>query len=150
MPPWDQILASWRHARIRAEKMDHEPVRLNRASWSAPVMDLDEQVRRFRFLVRDRDAKFTAAFDAMFAAAGVETVKIPPRVPQARAMEQYVGRSRPRPCGARKPGGGYAAWAYSLIKPPRIGRRSTLAAAILSAGSPGGFGGCWPSVRCGR
>jgi putative transposase len=42
------------------------------------LMDLDRQVDRFRLLIRDRDTKFTAAFDAVFAAAGVETVKIPP------------------------------------------------------------------------
>ena len=39
------------------------------------LMNLDEHAHRFRFLVRDRDAKFTAGFDAVFAAAGVETVK---------------------------------------------------------------------------
>jgi hypothetical protein len=40
------------------------------------LMDLDEHAHRLRFVIRDRDAKFTAAFDAVFAAAGIQTVKI--------------------------------------------------------------------------
>jgi putative transposase len=38
-------------------------------------MDLDEHADRFRFLVRD--AKFTTAFDTVFAAAGIHVLKTP-------------------------------------------------------------------------
>jgi putative transposase len=55
------------------------------------LMDLDEQAHRFRYLIRDRDAKFTAAFDAVFTTSGIDVVKIPPRTPRANAYaERWV------------------------------------------------------------
>ena len=40
------------------------------------LMDLDDRAATFRFLVRDRAGQFTTTFDAVFAGAGINTVKI--------------------------------------------------------------------------
>jgi len=57
--------------------------------------DLEDAGRRLRFLIRDRDTKFTTSFDEVFASIGAETVLTPVRAPNANAFaERWVRTAR--------------------------------------------------------
>jgi transposase InsO family protein len=59
------------------------------------LMDLGERAGKFSFLIRDRDSKFTAAFDDVFTGNGARIINAPVRSPRANSFaERYVGTLR--------------------------------------------------------
>ena len=59
-------------------------------SWS-----LSDRAAPPRFLIHDRDAKFSGAFDEVFRGEGIEIVRTPIQAPQANAFaERFVGTVR--------------------------------------------------------
>ena len=59
------------------------------------MIAVGERSEEFRFLIRDRDTKFTVSFDAVFADAGITVVHSLPRAPKANAYaERWVGTIR--------------------------------------------------------
>jgi transposase InsO family protein len=59
------------------------------------VMRLDDEGMRMRFLIRDRDSKFSASFDEIFRSEGIRVIRAPVRAPRARAhAERWVGSLR--------------------------------------------------------
>jgi transposase InsO family protein len=54
-----------------------------------------DRAEPIRFLIHDRDRKFTAAFDEVFHSEGIRTIRTPVRAPRANAfIERWIGTVR--------------------------------------------------------
>jgi putative transposase len=62
------------------------------------LMELGDRADQFRFLIRDRDSKFTAAFDAVLTGADIRTIRTPIRAPRANAIAERFIRTLRREC----------------------------------------------------
>jgi putative transposase len=79
--------------RVRIDGTTTHPTRDQLAQQTRNLtMDPDDAKHRIRFLIRDRDTRFTEAFTAVFTAMGADVIMIPPRAPRANAIaERFVG-----------------------------------------------------------
>ncbi|MEV6638451.1 transposase [Actinoplanes sp. NPDC051470] len=62
------------------------------------MLDLGKRAGQVRFLIRDRDTKYTAMFDEVFTSEGIEVLRSPPQAPRANAYAERWVRTVRREC----------------------------------------------------
>ena len=60
------------------------------------LMDLGDRVSSIKFLLRDRDCRFTRAFDAVFAADNIRILTSPPSATGERHLRTHDRNTAPR------------------------------------------------------
>ncbi len=62
------------------------------------MLELRERAGQVRFLIRERDTKYTDVFDEVFISEGIEVLRSPPRGPRANAYAERWVRTVRRKC----------------------------------------------------
>jgi len=63
---------------------DRSKLQIERPTSLGMALAMQEEERSFRFLIRDRDAKFSGPFNEVFRTQGVRVIRTPIRAPRRR------------------------------------------------------------------